>query len=219
MTAPETVRWARFALGARDAAEVVEITDGQAHELRRFDFGHLVSVDGQVVHFSVRGAGVETHYVRLAPSGELGRAERDRLLGPQLGHLIAPQRPASPIAARLREIADAVEMVEIPAGLFPGVLVSFQEVASGAAHALTDALAGAHHDTSTEAGPGRVCATWYGNREVPPVRFTFWYPEPPDTVICEQCGGADPRETFDHGDEQSVHVTGPAVDVLIGSAQ
>jgi hypothetical protein len=44
---------------------------------------------------------------------------------------------------------------------------------------------------------GGVTAGWHGTRNVPPVRFTAWLPDPPDSIYCEECGQTQPRESIE----------------------
>ena len=81
----EKTSWIRFTPGLSypPATDMVELTDEQAHELRMFDFGRLVTVMRELVYFTVRTGSRsvdEVHYVLAKPSASAGRSERDGIL-------------------------------------------------------------------------------------------------------------------------------------------
>ena len=74
--------WIRFIPAGEDApaVEVLEMTDEEAHELRRFDFLQITTVERQVIYFVTRVGTVRTHYVLAEPATTSGCRERDEIL-------------------------------------------------------------------------------------------------------------------------------------------
>lgn len=73
--------WLKFTPGVTYpvAAETVELTEKQAHDLRRFAFETLTCIHKQVMYFTVRGEQL-VHYVRAEPATAAGRREREEIL-------------------------------------------------------------------------------------------------------------------------------------------
>jgi hypothetical protein len=73
--------WIRFTPGITYPvpAETLELTEKQAHELRRFTFETLTCIHKQVMYFTVRGEQL-VHYVRAVPATAAGRREREEIL-------------------------------------------------------------------------------------------------------------------------------------------
>jgi hypothetical protein len=140
MNATELVRWVRFPVdqhGERGEAFVVALTEQDAtREYRKLSCLRLVHVQGELVYFEVGGRLARTRFVRLEPSSDAGRRERNDQLGPELaaeylGIVLPPARvprPASPIVARLRELADTLDAIAPPAATYASVQLVFEDV-------------------------------------------------------------------------------------------
>lgn len=134
------VRWLKFDPRDHSDAEIVLLSDEMAREIRRSAYGRQVAVDGEVVHFLTNGTR-QTQYVRLDPSSEQGRAERDAQLSADLitRFLDTPQ-PAAPIVARLRELADTLAGITPPTASYASVQLVFEDVTALDATAFASSL-------------------------------------------------------------------------------
>jgi len=74
--------WIQFTPGSAfpPATDVLELTEEQAHALWRVQFGRMVTVLGELIHFTVPREERDVHYVLMDPSTAAGRGERDGIL-------------------------------------------------------------------------------------------------------------------------------------------
>lgn len=160
MRSTETVRWLRFPVdkdGTRGDAFVVVLSERDAANEYRDGCLRLVHTQGELTYFEVGGHFLRTRFVRLAPSTEAGRRERDAQLGAKLaaeflGIEVAEPAPVPPIVARLRELADALAGLELPEHEYASVQLLFEDVtaldATSFATALLKQTAGSYLETS-----------------------------------------------------------------------